>query len=186
MTARAGEIVPARDELVAHAAGLRRPRGDDLRLRRHDRLRALRSRPRGADRVPRLAHLVRDLLVLVGDPAEVVDLVEDVLEARRREHDGEGVLAVGLVDVDEPVAEPLDGRRVLAPQEQEPLRLEVVERGQLREALLVQPQVLLQRVEPRRDVADPALQAPDADGDAGDLGAECALALLLAREPVVQ
>src|SRR5207253_7391059 len=91
-----------------------------------------------------------------------------------------------LVDRDEAVVEPTNGEPVLLLQQRVADGLQPEERGQLVEPLLVQREILLERLEMQRDVADPRLQAADARRDVGDLAAQRRLALLLPGEPAVE
>src|SRR5207237_1277847 len=61
--------------------------------------------------------LGRDPLVLNGDRADVVELVDQIGEARRGEDDGERVRVARLVDRDETHAQPAERGPVLPPEE---------------------------------------------------------------------
>ena len=132
------ELALAPGEPVAHGALLGRPRRDDPR-----RLRDLPARlPR---RVPRLLHLqlrlldlAGDLVVLPADRAQELELVEHVGEVARLEHDRQRRRALGGVDLDEPLAQARHGLPVLALEEDELARLELVELVQAVEPPLVQ------------------------------------------------
>ena len=129
----------ARCSAVRSATALRR-RGD------------LRPRPPGG--VARLLHLELGVLDLAGDPlvlaADVVqelELVEQVREARRLEHDGQRRGRIGGVDLDDPLVQPLRRRLVLALQEDELAGLEPVELVQAVEPALVEREHALELVE---------------------------------------
>ena len=120
------ERVPCDDEqpVAAHRALLGRPHSDRLRLDRDAVPDLLRPLARAVHLVAGGLHLARDPVVLCGDLAEVVELVEQVGEGRRREDDGERVRVVRLVDRDQAVVQPRLRLDVLAAQEDQPSRLE--------------------------------------------------------------
>src|ERR671935_207456 len=92
---------------------IRPPHGDRVRLRGHAGARPLRSRARGGHLRLGRGDLVRDLAILLADLLQVLELVEQVGEARRGEDDGDRVRVVGLVDRDEARVEAPHGLAVL-------------------------------------------------------------------------
>ena len=75
-----------------------------------------------------------------------------------------------LVDLDEPGVQARERERILPAEEEVALRLEPVESRQPIELALVQRQIVLERHQARRDVADPAFEAVDLGADRVDLG----------------
>ena len=130
--------------------------------------------------------LGRDRLVLGSDRPDVVELVDQIREARRGEDDRERVRVARLVDGDETNVESAQRGPVLPPEKLEPARLESEELGQLGELLLVQSEVALERVEARRGRPDLALERPDLRRHRRDLAGEDALLGLCARDLLVE
>ena len=121
-----------------------------------------------AGRVPDLLHLflraldlLRDLLVLTSDLVQEVQLIEQLREAGRLEHDAESRCRLGRVDLDDAPVEPLRRSLVLALQEHELARLHLVELVQPVELALVQREHLLELVEARRGAVDVVLKLVD-------------------------
>ena len=164
-------------EPVAHGPLLGGASGHGPR-RRRDLLAGL------AGRVPGLLHLQlgdldlgRDPLVLRADVVQELELVEQVGEAPRLEHDRQRGGRVGGVDVDEPLVQALHRGPVLALEEDELARLDAVELVQPVELALVEREHVLELVEPRGRAVDVVLERADLGGDDRDLGGEHALAL---------
>ena len=119
--------------------------GDHARLRPDRRPHLLRLRAGDAHAVARVGDVARDPGVGLPEVAHVVELVDEVGEARGREGDVDRARLALLVDLDQAQREPVDGRGVLLLEEDEPLRLERVQLGQAREPPLVEVEVGLQR-----------------------------------------
>src|SRR5581483_10825462 len=118
-----------------------------------------------------------DLPVAVGHELDVVEAVEELGEALRREEDGELVGLVRLVGGDEAAAEPADRDAVLGSQERQAVALDLEQRVQPVELQLAELELVLQRHEARGDVPDLLLETADAAGDLLDLLRECVLLL---------
>ena len=118
----------------------------------------------------------RDLGVEVADVLHVVELVESVLEAGRRDDDVERADRILLVQGDKPAVEALLRLRVLTAQEVQALGLQAEKLRQLGESLPVEREVLLQRLELPADVPDRPLQRLDVGRDALDASSERVLA----------
>ena len=149
-----------------------------MTLARRSRLLALVSHA-----VLRCADLVRDALVLVRDPAEVVEHVERVREARRREQQRERVgllLPVELVDA---IPETAQRDRVLPPQQLQTLGLQPEELVQPAQALAAKLELALERLELDGDVVDPLGERADLGRGGLHLRAEGSLSALGLRHP---
>jgi hypothetical protein len=83
----------------------------------------------------RSANLVRDVLVGVGNAPQVVEDVERVGEARRRQEQRERVRLLLPVEVGEPIPEAVQSNRVLTPEELQSLRLQPEELVELAKTL---------------------------------------------------
>ena len=114
--ARARETAPARQQLAAQDRLLLHARVDDLRLLLHAVADLLRARTLHGDLMLRGRDRRGDALVLLRDRAEIVELVDHVVEAARGEQHVDGRRLVLLVDVDEAKVEPLQRELVLVPQ----------------------------------------------------------------------
>ena len=90
---------------------------DRTRLGLDAALGPLRVRAGLDHRLLRLADGCRDALVEGADLPHVVELVEQLVEAPRREDDVERIGLVRLVDRDESLVSPFDRKRVLLAQE---------------------------------------------------------------------
>ena len=123
LAAGGDERVATRDEPGHDPALLGRRRGDG-RLDA-SRLHAGRTRPAAGVRhaVARRLDARRDPLVLAADPVEQVEVVEEVGEARRPEHEGERVRAVGHVELAHAPLEPRQRDPIFAAEPPESLRL---------------------------------------------------------------
>src|SRR5436305_641028 len=88
--------------------------------------------------------LAGDALVFVSDLVHVVELVDEVGEARGREEDRDRVGVVGLVHRDEARIEPANRLPVLLTEERQSAALELEELRQPREFLAVEREVLLE------------------------------------------
>ena len=124
------------------------------------------------------ADLSGDRLVLGRKRVDDLRLVDQVVETLRSKQDLERARLALFVEVDEPVAEPVDERAVLAAVEVVAARLQPEELVQARELLLVQLQVALERLELGGDDADLRGESADLAVDRRDLRRERALALL--------
>src|SRR5215203_2971841 len=114
--------------------------------------------------------------------ARVVELVECVRDRGGAEKDVERRHFVRLVDVDQAVVEPLDSELVLPLERVVPLRLQLEELRQLLQPVLVEREVLLERPQAERDVADLGLERPDPARYVRNLAAEDVLLVALLRE----
>ena len=174
---------PGGRQPVAQRANLTYAHGDDSRflampLARRPRLLALAAHP-GLHR----ADLVRDAFVLVGDPLQVVEHVERVREARRREQQRQRVgllLAVELVDA---IPEAAHRDRMLPPQELQTLGLQPEELVQAAQALAAKLELVLERLELDRDVVDALGERADLARRGLHLRAEGRLPALRGRDP---
>ena len=124
------------------------------------------------------ADLSGDRLVLGRKRVDDLRLVDQVVETLRSKQDLQRARLALFVEVDEPVAEPVDERAVLAAVEVVAARLQPEELVQARELLLVQLQVALERLELGGDDADLRGESADLAVDRRDLRRERALALL--------
>ena len=116
------------EQLVVDDRHLLEARVDDVRLVADALAHLHRPLARDDDVVLRSRDLRGDLLVLVRDEPEVVELVDDVLEALRLQHELERARVRLLVDRDEPACEPCCDERVLVLQEPHSRRLDAIER----------------------------------------------------------
>jgi hypothetical protein len=167
--ALAGEVVAAREQLVARVALLLRAHRDHLRLRMDTCSHDLRLLACLVHRVARDAHPRGDVLVLLRDRVEVVDAVERILERVRLDDHLHQRRIVRLVQVDHPQVELVQRGRVGARQEVEPLGLERVQRVELVEPPLVQLEITLEQPQLLRDVAHPCLEVADVAREPADL-----------------
>ncbi len=134
--------------------------------------------------VLRAADRVGDPLVLVRELTRVVEPRDHLAEAGRFEQDVDGAQIARLVDRDEPVAQMVERLLVLSSQESELLGLQSPELSDPGEALPLQREVLLERLEVFRHAADLRLERPDPRGDVRDLRRE-ALLLGVGRSDLV-
>ena len=153
-----GQLALVPGEPVADGALLGRA-GGNLTGDRGDLLAGLPGR------VPDLLHLflraldlVRDLLVLTSDLVQEVQLIEQLREAGGLEHDAERGCALGRVDLDDALVQPLRRSLVLALQEHELAGLHLVELVQPVELALMQREHGLELVEARRGAVDCVLK----------------------------
>jgi hypothetical protein len=105
--AAAGEAALAREQLAAEDRLLLHARPDCARLVRHAVAHDGGLRAGGLHLLLRSRNRVGDVLVLVRDRAEVVQLVEHILEALRGQQHVDRRRIVLLVDRDEPPVQPL-------------------------------------------------------------------------------
>ena len=171
------ELALAPGQPVAHCA-LLRGTGGDFPGGRGDLLADL------AGRVPDFLHLllrtldrVRNLLVLASDLVQEVELVEQLREAGRLEHDVERGRGLGRVDLDDALVQPFRRGLVLALQEHELAGLQLVELVQPVELALMQREHFLELIEAHGRAVDVVLEPVDLVGDDLDLRGEDALAL---------
>ena len=144
---RCDETAARRREPVAQSARLTNTKRDDtcflaMALARRPRLLALcphslLGRP----------HLVGDALVLVGDAVEVVEQVECIGEARRRQQKRERVGLLLPVKAIDAVSQAAQRDRVLSPQQLQTFRLEPEELVQPAQPLAAKLELALQRLE---------------------------------------
>ena len=122
--ARGGQLVAAGHEPVADDTLLGGSRRDDARRRGHLGARQARSLALPASRPSRRARGSRCARP-AGRSAQVVELLDQVVEAVRREDVGDGIGRVLHVELDDAAVEAADGDAVLALEEPEPLSLQL-------------------------------------------------------------
>src|SRR5207244_9505297 len=148
------EVAPGGEQLAAEDRLLLGPRVDHVRLLADAAAHPRRLLPRHLHLPPRRRDLGRDPLVLRGDRSEIVELVEDVVEAACGEQDVDRRRLVLLVDVDQSQVETPHRQPVLVLEITESDRLKAEELIQLVEPALVQREIRLERRELRRDITD--------------------------------
>jgi hypothetical protein len=159
-----------------------RPRADRAHLGSGQGAEALRVLALPADSFLRVPHLPGDRAILCAKRIDQLSGVDQVGDAPGVEQHLEGARLAVLIQVHDPVAEPVEQHLVLAAEEEKPARLHLVQLGQLGELLPVQLEVALERREPRRDDADLRGEGADLAVDRGDLAGERPLALLRLRD----
>ena len=175
---RGRETVLAGEQLVAQRAHLVRADGDRADLGRDERAEALRVLALHADPFLGGSDLTGDRAVLRAERLDHLRGIDQVGDALRVEQDLQGARLAVLVEVDQPVAEPVDQRSVLTAVEVEAAGLHPEELGQPVELLPVQLEVALERREPRRDDPDLRVERADLAVDRCDLAGERVLSLL--------
>ena len=138
--------------------------------------------PGDANRVPDALDLGDDAPVLVSDLAEVVDLLDQVVQAPHLEQDLELGRFPGLVELDEPLLQAPLCELVLRDQEFEPARLLLVFRLEAGKARAMLGEVGLELGHERREAPDFALERADLRAGRLDLAREHALFLLRTRD----
>src|SRR5919197_1609598 len=183
---RRDERRSARHQAVAHGPLLVRPSRDRLRLGRHAGADLLRARTRGGHGFLGRVDLVREPLILGADLVQVVELVDEVGEARGGEEDGHRVGVISLVDGDEAPVEAAHGLPVLRAEENEAAAFEPVELGQPLELLPVELEVALERDEPVARARHLPLERADLAVERRDLRRQHALLGARPGDPVVE
>jgi len=127
-----------------------------------------------------------DERVLLPEPLREFDLVDELAEARGREDDVERVRAPLFVDAHDPHFQAVNGEPVRAAHEPQTLPLQLVERIQLVEPLLMEREILLERRKPGGEVADLLLEVANAAADGLDLVAQRPLPLARLGDAVAE
>ncbi len=130
--------------------------------------------------------MVGELLVRIADRVEVVDLLDQLGQAVGLQENVELIRVRGLVELDQPCLQLLEGDLVVSPQEVVALGLLPVLLLQALETRPVDIEVLLERGHLRGQRADVSLEGRDLRGRARDLGREDALLVLRVRDLALQ